>query len=251
MRAREFKSVITIFLSLAAYAAFCALPAGNDRWGKTEYAVRWYTNKGGPASVKDVLKILTGTENLPDKKIELFSIRYFDWTAKVDVPDGLKPILRERIQNPDGKKLHELTYKIRSESPFDAVNDHCLISGTKEKNEVDASVISGSAVQRAYSYSCTLTAEKEIRVPDTAPAKAKPCQASMTRISYKTNGVKTKVELWELPGETAMIEVSRSGSSSDKDLKDFLGQIAAPLIAAKINPVLEGKTIVASNCPGA
>lgn len=57
------------------------------------------------------------------------------------------------------------------------------------------------------------------------------------------------MEVREMLGESLMIEVSRSGASTDEARDALLAQIATPLLAAKVKPVIEGKTLVASDCP--
>jgi hypothetical protein len=237
-----------------AEPAAAPVPAteSGDRWKKTEFAVRWYVGQGGPLTADAVVEALAGSATQPDKELETFSIRYYDWTQSVPTAPGLTPILRERIKGSDDDSRYQLTYKLRSDSPYAGSEDRCLLpSPDDSKVEVDASAISGSEFRRTYSYSCTVAnAKAPVPLPAGIPARTKPCTAAMTRTSFKSGG-KVKVEVWDLPGEARMIEVSRSGKSTAEAQAAFLAEIVAPLVIGGIRPVAEGKTALAGACPTA
>lgn len=227
--------------------------ASTADWIGSEYAIRWHVDEGGPKTIDAVLLALTSST--PPNKIKSgsYKVQYYLMNPAPAVAPGLKPILRTRAQAESDDERYQLTYKIRGDSAFAQVPGLCPIKDPDpdgSKFEVDGSVISLTGMKLAYSFSCTKS-DKTIPVepgPD-LNAAALPCNAEMKRASYKTAGVRTKIELWEMPGEKLMLEVSREGTTSDGSRDAFLKEIAKPLIDVGVKPVSEGKTSAASKCP--
>ncbi|HQR09985.1 MAG TPA: hypothetical protein PLW68_01555 [Casimicrobiaceae bacterium] len=200
-----------------------------------EFAIRWNTREGGPATVDAALAVLA----LRARHESRFKVGYFNPPATSSAPAGFTAILRRREE---GDRRAELTFKLRGDRVLEQWSCPLRNAGPP-KAEVDVTFGKAGALSRAFSYSCTREDPASATAEFSATRKA--CVADVMR----RQGARVRVEEWQLPGGATMIEVSGRGENSAKALESFRARVVVPLLAAGIRPVADSKTELGSRCP--
>jgi len=222
---------------------------------QAEYAIRWDPSQGGPKTAAEALARLAPGDN--DIETDLFRVRY---ASEVKTPTdvvGARAILRERERT--SKARHELTYKLRSNSPLPSVPSFAgaqcpagPLVGPKDetKDEIDVSFTGAADPVRAFSRSCTVqSTSAPPPVPEALQTRFAACESTTTRLGLKQRG-NLRVEEWRLPGGRIAIEASRTGPDTPKALKAFRREVVEPLTTGSnaIRPLSRSKTDLGSDC---
>jgi len=215
--------------ALLALAASC--PGGAPR--DAEYAVRWFPADGGPRTEADVVQLL-GLESPTESR---FEVLYYDATPPASAPEGARTIVRERSSEGG---TSEIVLKYRSAQPITGEWECALGPAAKRSSEVDVGFGDGGSITRVYSYSCEVNSDS---APPSLHAVAKPCTINVTRAA--AGGF--KIETWSLPGGHALLEVSRAGHDSEKELARFQRTVQK-LVVAGARPTMRSKTELGSAC---
>jgi hypothetical protein len=222
---------------IAALGALHAAPAAGlaGEPVAAEFAIRWNAAGGGPRSGSEAVTLLRARMRAPKE----FAVDYFDLPPETPVPAGHAAILRRRVA-PSGRA--ELTWKLRGERAL-ATWSCPLRDASRSQAEVDITLGEGDNTTRRYSTSCSseYTDAEARRLAATPRA----CAAKVTR--WERAGL--KVEEWRLPGGAVVIEVSRGATDTPAALAAFRRDIAIPLLAAGIAPLVGSKTELGSACP--
>jgi len=206
-----------------------------DKRGGAEYAVRWDIAAGGPQTAEEALKLLGQAGGDSDE----YNVTYFNVKAPADAPPGAVAILRQRTN----KSKVDLMLKYHSRSRVKVGSWKCpLPNPTEAKAALDVSFATDS-INRVFSYSCTIEAEKPIE-PPAALAASNPCASKMNR----TKAGNLKVDFWELPKALKVIEVSRNGDTSKKDREAFRRGIVNKLKRAGVKPLERGMAELGMRC---
>jgi len=225
----------SLLVLLATIAVVPLAAAGPD----AEYALRWKSTEGGPATLDQAAELL-GVGGPP----AAYSIRYFAAKAAPNAASAV-PILRER----QGRKT-DVTWKYRSTAGWADLpdGDWCpLVGRTKQKDELDVTLLEGGATRQVYSRSCTAKTGLGTALPAALVGAQRGCTATMTRREAADEGI--TIEAWKLPGEEAVIlEVSRKGADSAAALAAFRDDVADKLIAAGVRPIDRSKTELGTEC---
>ncbi|MDM0110719.1 hypothetical protein QTI66_01085 [Variovorax sp. J22R133] len=218
-----------------------------------EFAFRWDPSVGGPPSASAVKAQLAPNGKVDDE--DHFKIRY---ATDAKSPANLtvtKTILRTRLRT--NKLRHELTYKVRNDSPLPPApsfeGSACPAGEATEepKTEIDIT-FNAQDVARAYSRSCTVESKsKAPPVPEALNAHFAPCESSMTRLTIKRkNRPDLKIEEWTLPGNRRAIEVSQAGEDSPQAIGAFRKKVVSPLAKKGAIALPDTKTELGSQCGG-
>lgn len=210
--------------------------------GAAEYVVRWDPAIAGPKTPSEVI----GALGLKSGKHEDFEVNYYVIGTPPPTPPGVSSILRAR-KTVSGKAKFELTYKLRSDQLF--AFDTCPLGSASVEDEMDVAFVAAGSVKRVYSRSCDIESkDKAPSPPDALGATLGACPARMGRDEFKSEGAKTKVELWTFADGSTLLEVSRSTVHSDAELTRFEKDVAAPLLEKGVTPIATSKTHAALNC---
>ena len=227
-----------------ARGALCLAVAltGAPAWaGSAEYAVRWAPKDGGPSDIEATLLTL----KKDGKKLKNYQIRYFNAKRPKGAPEGLEPIVRERVEAGDSV----VTWKYRSQSPLPPLAKlTCPLRGEAErKSEADVSVISGKLDLRTnHSWSCTATGGVGATVPKKLAAKPIGCSSEMTR--RESADGELKVERWSISNGAVVMEVSWTADLANTSTSLFIKDVVQPLLAAGIRPIDRTKTELGTQC---
>lgn len=207
-----------------------------------EYALRWSAKGSNMADAKAVLQAL----RLKSDDKDNYDVQYFDLTPPADAPPGATSILRQRRK---GKDKYELTFKYRSDAPFNKPALRawtCPLPGADEsKDELDVSFSADTQPMQVYSRSCSVETRKTAPLPPAAlAARSRGCISRFTR---HTAG-RLKIEEWTLANGERLIEVSRSEQDSADARVRFQRDIVAPLLRAGVTPTERSKTELGGSC---
>ena len=219
-------------LSAAAMVVLAGAKCGPAKL-EAEYAVRWDPAEGGPRTPTEVARLL----GLHDAVETSFDVRYYDAPAVASAPDSARTIMRERVRQGGAP---ELIVKYRRGTPITGALTCPLEPEATPSAQVDVGFGADDSVIRVYSYTCELSGES---FPPALHAVPRPCTIEVTRASAE--GV--KIESWSLAGGGALLEVSRVGRDSDKELGKFR-RVVEKLTAAGVRPTMRSKTDIAGAC---
>ena len=233
------RAVMTLVCSLGLVTSVLAA-------SEAEYATRWDPAQGGPKTAASALSGL----GLGNSEQDSFEIRYAVLPTPPSMRKDVKVILRERYRT--NKSRHELTYKLRSNSPLPTVpslaNGHCPAGpGAKApKDQIDVTFSDAAVPARAYSRSCTVESKSAPPpVPAALQATFAPCTSAVTRLEAG----RLKVEEWHLTGGRRLIEVSRTGPDTQVELESFRREVVDPLVKVhQVRPLRASKTETGSEC---
>lgn len=207
---------------------------------EAEYAFRWKSTEGGPATLESAAALM-GADGPP----AVYSIRFFSSTKAASNPSAT-PILRER----QGKNKTEVTWKYRSTAGWSDIPDGTwcpLLGDFEEKREVDITVDKAGAVRRVYSRSCTVEADLGAALPAGLVGAQRGCTATMTR--RKSSDKTRTVEAWKLSGDKALIlEVSRKGPDTPEAAAAFRTEVVGKLVTAGARSIDRSKTELGTEC---
>jgi hypothetical protein len=216
-------------------ASTCALGAS-----AAEFSVRWDPVDGGPATAQESLAALSLKQGSP----AAFVVQYFTLDQPSDAPADYKAIGRQRRT---GSGV-EATYKFRGPAPISADASYrwtCPLMGSAQsKSEIDITWTGEAQPKRAYSHSCSVNTDMSHAIPATFGARPLGCASRTNRFS--DHGV--TLEVWELPGDRRVFEVSVKGRDSAPDLKAFERRVVMPLLSAGVKPISDSKTELGSAC---
>ena len=207
-----------------------------------EFSFRWDPAQGGPASPEAVLQALG---HKPGKSSS-FEVQYFDIDTPADAPPGFEAIMRKRIEG----STAQLTYKLRGSTPWPGRTSidqwPCpLPKPYKSKEEADIAFIGEQQTRTAYSRSCSHSSRQlDITVPAALQPQANQCRSAMTRLESG----KLKVEQWQFPDGSRLIEVSRLDRDTAKASNDFRDKVVVPLIALQARPLQRSKSALGGEC---
>ncbi|MBB4844722.1 hypothetical protein HNP55_003266 [Paucibacter oligotrophus] len=225
---------------LMALAAALAMASTAAAEPDAEYAVRWKSTEGGPATLDEAAELLK-----VDGPPTVYSIRYFSSNKTADAT-AAGPILRER----QSKKKTDVSWKYRSTVGWADIPDGAwcpLIGKTKHKDEIDLTVLDEETVRRVYSRSCTTKASLGSALPAAMVGPQRGCTATMTRRESADETV--TIESWKLAGETAIfLEVSKKGADTPAALAAFRSDILNRLRSAGVRPLERSKTELGTEC---
>lgn len=202
-----------------------------DEPSKAEYAFRWNPRDGGPASWEAVQAILGGKL----KSVERYSVRYHTLVPGRNAPPGASAVFRERtLEGADT----EYRLKFRSSRPFGDLE--VCPSGLEMSYEKDVAFVGGDSLRAVYSLSCT---GSDPEIVHTLGARPLPCHSSLARFSAK----KYRLEIWALPRNDSILEVSHRAGNSKRDQDDFR-ELVRKLVGAGARPSGSSKTEMGMEC---
>lgn len=235
LRGRRPLYLLALLLCLPAPAALAAKHGA-------EFSFRWDPAQGGPASPAAVLQALG---QKPGKHSD-FEVQYFDIATPADAPPGFEAIMRKRIEG----QTAQLTYKLRGSTPWPGKTSidqwPCpLPSPTQSKEEADVAFLGAQQTSKAYSRSCSHSSRQlDIRVPAALQPQPNKCKSTMTRLESG----KLKVEQWQFPDGSRLIEVSRLDRDTAKARDDFRDKVVVPLLALQAQPLQRSKSALGGEC---
>jgi hypothetical protein len=222
----------------------CAALPGAARGAapQAEFSIRWDPARGGPASPEAVLDALG---RKPGKRSH-FEVQYFDITRPADAPAGFDAILRKRSHG----RTVQLTFKLRGGTPWPEPSSlqqwHCPLPAPNDrKEEADIAFLGAEQTHKAWSRSCSHDSRQpDIALPAALQAQPNSCRSTMTRL--KSGDL--KVEAWQLPDGSRLIEASRAGRDTPADHDAFRDQVVRPLLARQVLPLQRSKSALGGEC---
>ena len=222
----------------------CATLSGAARAAPpdAEFSIRWDPVRSGPATPEAVLQALG---RKPGKRSR-FEVQYFDISTPADAPPGFDPIMRKRTSG----KTAELTYKLRGGKPWPEPTPlkhwPCpLLSPIERKEEADIAFLGAEQTHKVWSRSCSHSSRQlDIAVPPALSPQPNSCRSTMTRLKSRD----LKVEAWQLPDGSQLLEVSRAGRDTPADSAAFRDQVVKPLLARQVMPLQRSKSARGGEC---
>ena len=211
---------------------------------QAEFAVRWDSRHGGPATPQEALRGL----RLKSREQSRFEVQYFDFTPPAALPNGFTPILRKRLS--EGRS--ELSFKLRGSEPLPGTPSlkawDCPLGATEDrKDEVDLSFVGDGRVVTAYSRSCDLNSRApDLQPPAALQARPRGCSSSVTRL----RSGKLKVEEWRMADGSVLLEASRPGRHDTASQRAFEREVLTPLLALQVQPLQRSKSAIGADCTG-
>jgi len=225
-----------LLLCVALSGAARAAPAD------AEFSIRWDPARGGPASPQEVLEAL---DRKPGRRSH-FDVQYFDITRPADTPPGFDAIMRKRSVG----KTAELTYKVRGGTPWPEPTPlkqwHCpLPTPNERKEEADIAFLGAEHTHKVWSRSCSHSSRQlDIAVPPALQPQPNSCRSAMMRLRSGD----LKIEQWQLPDGSRLIEASRAGRDTPADHDAFRDGVVKPLLARQVLPLQRSKSALGGDC---
>lgn len=209
----------------------------------------------------DVKKLL----GIDDKKPKTFIVGYFAIKRPEVIPLEVAIIARERAEQ--GRPT-EASYKLRSSAPLEllvpAIGLKCPLPGAQWEKESDVvwgvpedyaagqSLPSPLPTKQRESWTCSTSATLTDSLPKDYQPKPPSCNGSeVIRFKGSLAGLSSdvKVELWKMPDQGVMLEVStKVAEDSLAARQDFYDKVVTKLVSAKARPSLSTKTEL-NRCP--
>jgi hypothetical protein len=224
-----------------------------------EYAVHWEPEDGGPKTAAQVRDLL----GVNDKKAKTFVVQVFTVKRPPELPQSIGAIARERHEEEKG---FETSYKLRADSNITELADkaalECPFAGATWSEETDlvwglpadfskhAPMPNPLPLTTKYSRTCSVEQALLKALPASYEPKA-PCRSSFIRFKGKKPDRELKIEQWDLPDQTTVLEVSlKTEVDSPAARYDFYQTVVLPLLAARARPTAATKSDLAGTaCP--